>query len=335
MIYRLSNERVRRTYLGGKLIDELHGRLGEDSYFPEEWIMSVTTANGSETEGLTRISDGRTLRELIADNPEELLGAAHYARFGASTGVLAKLLDSSERLTIQVHPDRDKAMKYFGSPYGKTESWHILATRDESACIYLGFREGVTREYWRELFERQRLEDMLDCLNRVYVKPGETYLVKAGEPHTIGMGCLLAEVQEPTDFTLRTELTTPSGLKIGEKQAHGGIGYDAMLDCFHYSPTLPSDCRLKARNYGHETVLISSADTPCFGLTRIEVDSDCRLADCEAFCGLYILSGNGSLNGEPICAGMQFFIPAGERLTFQGESLIALRILPPESAVLP
>ncbi len=313
MIARLSNERVKRTYLGGKLIDKLHGKIGEDSYYPEEWIMSVTTANGSETEGLSRLPDGRTLREL-----------------GECRGVLAKLLDSAERLTVQVHPDREKAQKYFGSPYGKTESWHILETRDDSACIYLGFREGITRERWRELFEAQDIEGMLDCLNRIAVKPGETYLVRAGEPHAIGAGCLLVEVQEPTDFTLRTELTTPSGLKISELQAHGGIGFDAMLDCFHYAPSSPEDFRLAPRNHGVETVLIDSTDTPCFGLTLLNLDGEYEIPPSGGFYGLYILGGEGELNGEQISSGAQFFVSAGERVKLSGRKLGAVRILPPE-----
>ncbi len=335
MIFKLSVERVRRTYTGGALINRLFGDPCEDSYFPEDWIMSVTTANGSQREGLSTVADGRTLKDLIASDPERLLGRAHFKKYGAATGVLAKLLDSSERLTVQVHPDRLAAQKYFGSPFGKTESWHIIETRSDDACIYLGFREGVTREYWRELFESQDIEGMLSCLNKIQVRAGETYLVRAGEPHAIGAGCLLVEVQEPTDHTLRTERTTPSGLRIGDLMCHGGIGFENMLDCFHYEPkpldVMLRECRLTPRKNGCETVLIDSSDTPCFGLTRLNVDGGFELEPCESFYGLYVLSGEGSLNGERVTAGDRFFVSACETVKIEGIRLDIARILPPEA----
>ncbi len=52
----------------------------------------------------------------------------------------------------------------------------------------------------------------LDCLHKFEVKAGVTYLMKGGVPHAIGAGCLLIEVREPTDYTIRTERTTPRGL---------------------------------------------------------------------------------------------------------------------------
>ena len=33
-----------RSYLGGKMIAELHGKTAEDDHFPEEWIISTVTA---------------------------------------------------------------------------------------------------------------------------------------------------------------------------------------------------------------------------------------------------------------------------------------------------
>lgn len=52
------------------------------------------------------------------------------------------------RLPVQVHPTREFSRRNFGSPYGKAESWLILATRPD-ACIYFGFREGSPRRRLR------------------------------------------------------------------------------------------------------------------------------------------------------------------------------------------
>jgi mannose-6-phosphate isomerase len=125
---KLSSARAWRTYLGGKLIEELHGaQQPMDNHFPEEWIMSIVSARniGREhitDEGLSKIDTSTAdvaLKELINSSPEELLGKRHFDKFGNQTGVLVKIIDSAERLTVQVHPDRDKAQELFQSAYGK------------------------------------------------------------------------------------------------------------------------------------------------------------------------------------------------------------------------
>ena len=117
-IIKLTNERAWRTYIGGKLIDEFHGKIpGNDSHFPEEWIMSLTECRNAgredvKNEGMSRdVLTGRLLSDIIGEDAEKLLGTRHYEKFGASTGVLIKLIDSAERLSVQVHPDKEKAKK--------------------------------------------------------------------------------------------------------------------------------------------------------------------------------------------------------------------------------
>ena len=188
---KLTNARVWRTYIGGKMLDALQGGSdGGDSNFPEEWIMSVVSARnpGREIygdEGLSFLSEEKkvSLKRLIESNPELYLGAPHVSRHGVHTGFLVKLIDSAERLTVQVHPNRNKAMQLFNSRYGKTECWHILDIREiegETPCIYLGFKPGVTQEKWEQLFWNQDIKGMLKCLNKIEVKVGETFLVEGG-----------------------------------------------------------------------------------------------------------------------------------------------------------
>ena len=126
VLIRLDNPRVWRTYLGGRMIDALHGNPdGEDGHFPEEWIMSVVAARnvGREDvadEGLSHIYGTQTaLKELIEATPAEYLGAGHAAGEKCDLGVLVKIIDSSERLTIQAHPDIPTARALFSSPHGK------------------------------------------------------------------------------------------------------------------------------------------------------------------------------------------------------------------------
>ncbi len=324
---RLLPARAWRTYLGGKLIDKLHGEKAcADSNFPEEWLMSTVFARnaGREdiVEGMSQTEDGTFLKDLIDAAPEEILGARHSARFGAQTGVLVKLLDAGERLTVQVHPTREQAKRLFDSQYGKTECWHIVDVREdgpEKACIYLGFREGITRGHWQKLFDEQDFDGMLAALNRIEVKKGETYLIHGGVPHAIGFGCFLVEIQEPTDLTIRVERTTPAGLKIADFMCHQGLGFEKMFDCFDYvgydEPAALAAWRIPVRTLektaGAERVeLVGYRDTPMFCLQAVSVTESYTLAPEDVFRGLYVLEGSGTLDGEAVQQGDQFFLPA-------------------------
>ena len=329
---RLKSERAWRTYHGGRLIDELHGvPSAKDSHFPEDWIISAVRAinPGREgvVEGLNRLADfDMTLKDFVSADPVAALGGAHVASVGESLGVLVKLIDAAERLGVQCHPDKEKAREFFGSAFGKTECWHIVGGREidgETPCVYMGFKPGVTREAWRDVFDRQNIPAMLDMLHRLEVKPGDTFLIEGGTPHAIGAGCLLVEIQEPTDYTFRTEKVTPQGFKVPDKSCHYGLGFDRMFECFHYEGVDETEAR---RRYGVEPLILESSEdfirtlivgaprTDCFTLERVEVSRKCRIDPAGSFMGLYVLAGGGLVEtgagGEPVKPGDQFFVPA-------------------------
>ena len=58
------------------------------------------------------------------------------------------------------------------------------------------------------------------------------------------------------------------------------------------------------------TRIVGYGATPCFELERFDIRGTCDFAADGTFCGLYVLSGKGALNGEPIGPGSQFFVPA-------------------------
>jgi len=308
--------RVWRTYCGGAALDRWHGRSGENSQFPEDWAASTTQARnpGREdiVEGLSRVvsMEGQPyLSDVMAADPEAFFGAAHLAAFGAKAGFLVKLIDAGERLTIQVHPDKKYAKEILHSDYGKTESWYILGgnTPDAQPCIYLGFKPGVTREIWKDIFMRQDIPAMLDCLHRIPVEAGDCYFISAGVPHAIGEGCFLAEVQEPTDYTMRTELVTPGGLRIHENQCHQGVGYEKMLDCFHYDGDTLEKTVERWRSHpvcireeagGRIDSLIDERQTKLFSMRRIRVSGELTVPAEGRMSILMILEGAGSVSYE-------------------------------------
>lgn len=241
---KMQHNRVWRIYSGGKLLDEFCGeKNGEDTFFPEDWLASVVTANNPdrpnkpEKEGLSICEDGEPLLDKILKNPEFYLGKEHKEKYGNNLGVLVKFLDSAVRLPIQVHPDKTAAKELFKSDFGKTEAWYILDGREingEAPYILMGFKDGITEADWRECFETQNIERMEQLLHKFYVKPGDVFLIRGGTPHAIGSGCFLLEIQEPTDYTISVEKKAPDGNPVPDFLCHMGIGFDKMFDCFHY-----------------------------------------------------------------------------------------------------
>ena len=112
--------------------------------------------------------------------------------------LLVKYLFTSERLSIQVHPD-DDAARTAGYPRGKDEAWLILAAEPD-ATIALGTRYPVTQDELRAAALDGSIETLMDWRS---VKAGDVIYSPAGTVHAIGAGLTLIEVQQNVDLTYR------------------------------------------------------------------------------------------------------------------------------------
>jgi mannose-6-phosphate isomerase len=112
--------------------------------------------------------------------------------------LLIKYLFTSDRLSVQVHPD-DADAKKRGYPRGKSESWVILAA-DPHASIALGTLDVMSRDDLRRSAEDGSIVQKLDWKA---VKKDDFYYTPAGTIHAIGPGLTLVEVQQNVDLTYR------------------------------------------------------------------------------------------------------------------------------------
>ena len=329
--------RVFRVYLGGKLLDEFVGAEGEDGNFPEEWICSAVRAiNPGHTDPLEGISlrdeDGMPFDKLIEENKKEYLGERE------DLGVLVKFLDSAIRLPMQVHPTRNFSKKHFGSPYGKAESWIILDTR-EDACIYFGFKDKVAKKDFEELVRRSEEDKdaMTTVVNRVPVKAGDVFFVDAGVIHAIGAGCLILEIQEPTDFTVQPEHFC-GDYKLSDREMYLGLSSDTALDCFNYElfgeSVLSSGKKIPKEEYRDDKLLIESLigkeDTPCFSVKRFTLSGGSFNLDIPA--SIWVCTeGEGVLTGvgykKEIKRGDCFFLPFAASGEINAETKTALTLV--------
>ncbi len=120
--------------------------------------------------------------------------AAQMPRFP----LLIKFLDAAAPLSLQVHPDDEYALSNEGE-YGKYEMWYILEAK-EGAKIYRGFSRPAGKE---EIRERIRNGSILEILNEVPVKSGDTVWIEPGCVHALGDGVLLCEIQQNSNSTYR------------------------------------------------------------------------------------------------------------------------------------
>lgn len=329
--------RVFRVYQGGKLYHDFLGDEPIDSNEPEEWICSAVRAiNPGHTdllEGLSlREEDGMPFDRILAENPREYLGDRK------DLGVLVKYLDSAIRLPMQVHPTRDFSQKHFSSPYGKAEAWLILATRPD-ACIYFGFSREVSREEFTQAVEKSQTDKdaMIAFVNRVPVQTGDVFFVDAGVIHAIGAGCMILEIQEPTDFTIQPEYWC-GDYHLNAQEMYLGLEPELALDCFHFhhfgqkvvdaGRKIPKTV-CKTDTLLHES-LIGPEDTLCFAMDSYTLNDGSMTLDTPASVWICV-EGQGKVTAadydREIKMGDYFFLPAAAANQVQAKTDGVLKLV--------
>ncbi|MBE7024176.1 MAG: mannose-6-phosphate isomerase [Ruminococcaceae bacterium] len=309
--------RVGRVYTGGKLFHGFFGDEPLDGFLPEEWIASSVKALNKEMsnpkEGVSKVKDMEMyFDELLCKYPLEMLGSSEKMR------ILVKTLDSAVRLPAQAHPDKSFSRKYFNSNYGKTESWLILDTRPD-AKIYFGFKDGVDEEMFSAAIDASETDkDAMERLMESFEpKVGEVFLVPAKTVHAIGAGCLLLEVQEPTDFTIQPEHWCDE-YKLSDKEMYIGLSKAEALECFDFgkAPTAKiTPCVIKNDSDVKIENLITEKNTDCFVINRITLNNGEYKLSIEDSYGVYIVTeGSGEIFGEDYSKKLEkgdyFFVPA-------------------------
>lgn len=128
----------------------------------------------------------------------EPLGEVWFQREGVNDPLLIKYLFTSERLSIQVHPD-DAVAREAGLPVGKDEAWIILDA-EPNAEIGIGTTRILSSDELRASALNGSIEELIDWRS---AHSGDAYYSPAGVVHAIGPGLTLVEVQQNADVTYR------------------------------------------------------------------------------------------------------------------------------------
>ncbi|MEP2988397.1 MAG: class I mannose-6-phosphate isomerase [Parasphingorhabdus sp.] len=112
--------------------------------------------------------------------------------------LMVKYLFTSERLSIQVHPDNRMA-RNAGLPSGKDECWLVLDA-EADAVLGIGPKTKASDAKLRAAAALGEIENLIDWKP---AKPGDFYYIPAGTVHAIGPGLQLLEIQQNVDVTYR------------------------------------------------------------------------------------------------------------------------------------
>ncbi|MFV0381045.1 MAG: type I phosphomannose isomerase catalytic subunit [Breznakia sp.] len=139
---------------------------------------------------------GETFIEYLSIMGKSIWGenAQHFDQFP----IFIKFIDAQEALSIQVHPDDEYALRV-EHEYGKNEMWYIVDC-EPGSFLYYGVNQNLSKE---EFMKHIKEDTILNVLNKVEVKKGDCFFIKAGTIHAIGAGCLICEIQQNSNSTYR------------------------------------------------------------------------------------------------------------------------------------
>jgi len=150
-----------------KIVDKPWGRRGIDPRF--------------------RVDPNRQVGEIWFEPP-----------VGLALDVMVKYLFTTERLSIQVHPDDTTARKR-GYPRGKDECWIVLDA-DEDAELGIGTVRDVPSP---ELIQAARDGSIVDLMDWRKPRRGDFIYNPAETIHALGPGLTVMEIQQAVDLTYR------------------------------------------------------------------------------------------------------------------------------------
>lgn len=155
---------------------------------------------------------------------DEKVGEIWFDRQESSLPLLCKWLFTSEKLSVQVHPNDEQARSR-GLVSGKEECW-IVTDVDEGATLGIGLTQELSDQELREASLSGEIEDVLDWKP---VEPGDWYYIPAGTIHAIGAGVQLVEIQQNADITYRLydygrprELHLQDGVEVSTTAPYAG-----------------------------------------------------------------------------------------------------------------
>lgn len=304
---------VKKVWGGRKFKEVLNMELPDNDLYGESWEVS------SHKGGLSYVDNGdfqgKSLIELIEKYGKDILGEEIAEKFKGKFPLLIKYLDINDRLSVQVHPSDEYALRVEGE-FGKSESWYIMEASDDATLI-LGIKAGITKEIFKEKVEAKEFDGLF---NTVKVKKGDFINLCPGVVHaTMEGSILICEVQQNSDTTYR--IYDFDRLVDGKLRE---LHIDKALDVIDFE----GDVEITT-DKSRKKILLAGAEKEelirgeYFNIDKYLVDGEFKDEINKNFKVYSILDGEGKIiyNEKEYHAekGDTYFIPAGLELKIIGK----------------
>ena len=303
-IYRLTPATKDNLWGGNKL--RAYGKNADSEIIAETWELSFTQG------GEAKIEDGRTTVEAF---PRDTWGtnAAKFPFFPT----LTKFIDAREKLSVQVHPSDEYALKNEGQ-YGKTEMWYVVEA-DEGAGLYMGLERRANPDEFLAAVKDGSVENLLSFKE---VKAGDVFFIPSGTIHAIGAGVVIFEIQQNSTLTYRLYDYMRRDKAGNLRELHVEKAMSVCdLDVYKEAPRVENSPEIIGKCEYFETAKykLNFTNLPLF-------------VDESSFLSVTCVGGEGTIEGEKIAKGDSFFIPAGagDILIAGGENLEILTVKIPK-----
>jgi len=206
---------------GGTKLKSLLNKNIPNNTTGESWELSSVEGDVSIVKN--GFLKGKSLSELLAAYPAEILGKKIYQQFGNQFPLLFKFLDAKEDLSIQLHPNDELAKKRHNS-FGKTEMWYVIQA-DKDAKLIVGFKEKSSpKEYLKHLEDKT----IVSILDEIPVQQGDVFFLETGTIHAIGAGTVIAEIQQTSDITYRIYDFDRRDANGNTRELHNDLAIEAI-----------------------------------------------------------------------------------------------------------
>ena len=277
---------------GGRDFEEFRGNL-PSGYIGESWdITCHKNGVGIVANGELK---GKTFLDIIEKLGHDLVGTKVSTE---KFPLLVKLINSREKLSVQVHPGDEYAAIHENS-LGKTEAWYVVEAKP-GAKLIVGTK-NCDKATFAKAIEDGKSEDYL---NVIPVKKGDCFLINSGLVHAICEGLIIAEIQQNSDITYRVyDYGRPREIHV-----------EKSLDVIKFD--------LEAKNLSNNEVKefdgfsrVDFCENEYFGIQKFDITTEWTdESDKERFFILTCVEGNGTIEGEgfseEIKMGDSFLIPA-------------------------
>lgn len=274
---------------GGDRITRLKREVNGGGKVGESWEISAVP--GSESVVVDGEDAGCTLPELIVKYKEKMVGEMNYRTYGTKFPLLIKLIDAKDDLSIQVHPNDALAMQRHQC-CGKTEMWYVMDNNRGKAHLCSGWKSEITPEEYVSMTEDKTIGDAL-C--KYQVNKGDVFFLPAGRVHSIGAGCLIAEIQQTSDITYRIYDFDRRDSAGNLRELHTEWAKDAI------DYKMEADYRTTYEKRMNDSVNL--VDCPYFTTNLLCLDSDKRMdyRNVDSFVIYICVEGICRIKGEDGC----------------------------------